>query len=131
MSVDVSFELAPSPYQDHLEELLDRLELQETGAYESPRMYFGLDLAAVDGNVNPNWAKARDEGPISFAIIQANWGTWRDTNFASDWPKIKAAGTCAGRLPVPAFSVQQIRGPRKARGTGASFHPDGGQAGAK
>lgn len=121
MSVDVSFELAPSPYQDHLEELLDRLELQETGAYESPRMYFGLDLAAVDGNVNPNWAKARDEGPISFAIIQANWGTWRDTNFASDWPKIKAEGLVRGAYLFLRFPYSKYAAPAKPAAQAQAF----------
>src|SRR3989442_1626225 len=35
---------------------------------------FGLDTASVAGNKNPNWAQAKAEVPIAFAIIRSNWG---------------------------------------------------------
>jgi lysozyme len=53
-------------------------------------------LTIRDGNRNPNWAQARDEVPIQFAIIRSNWGVWQDSTFLRDWPKIKAAGLVRG-----------------------------------
>ena len=97
MTTDYGFEVEPSEtHEDELEELLGRLELQETSAYGSPLMFFGLDTASADGNMNPDWVKARDEGPISFAIIRSNWGTAPDSSFPREWPKIKAAGLVRG-----------------------------------
>ncbi len=107
MTDEFGFEVGPSQvYEDRLEELLDRLELQETGAYGSPLIFFGLDTASVDGNVNPDWVKARDEGAIRFAIIKSNEGVWLDRSFAREWPRIKEAGIVRGaylflRFPNP------------------------------
>jgi GH25 family lysozyme M1 (1,4-beta-N-acetylmuramidase) len=98
-----------------LEELLDRLEMQEGEEYESPgggvqspgtKVFFGLDTYGGDGNVNPDWVKARDEGSISFAIIKSNEGIWLDRSFVREWPRIKEAGVVRGaylflRFPNP------------------------------
>jgi GH25 family lysozyme M1 (1,4-beta-N-acetylmuramidase) len=57
---------------------------------------FGIDEASVDGNKKADWVRARDQGEIRFAIIRSNYGTWEDTAFKRDWPKIKAAGLVRG-----------------------------------
>jgi peptidoglycan hydrolase-like protein with peptidoglycan-binding domain len=54
------------------------------------KMHFGVDFGSVDGNLNPDWAKARDQGPTSFAIIRF------DSRFAREWPRIKDAGIVRG-----------------------------------
>jgi GH25 family lysozyme M1 (1,4-beta-N-acetylmuramidase) len=59
-------------------------------------IFLGLDTASVDENLDPNWAKAKLEGPLSFGIIRSNYGTWPDSSFARDWPKIKDAGMVRG-----------------------------------
>lgn len=59
-------------------------------------MLFGIDTASVAGNKDPNWAKAKAEGPISFAIIRSNYGTSEDKTFKRDWSKIKDAGLTRG-----------------------------------
>lgn len=59
-------------------------------------LILGIDTASVAGNRNPNWAQARDEVPIEFAVIRSNWGVWQDSTFLRDWPKIKAAGLVRG-----------------------------------
>jgi GH25 family lysozyme M1 (1,4-beta-N-acetylmuramidase) len=57
---------------------------------------FGLDTASVGGNKQPDWARARSAGGISFAIIRGAWGTWKDPVFDRDWPQMKAAGIVRG-----------------------------------
>jgi lysozyme len=83
------------------------------------KLFFGLDTASVDENPNPNWVKARDEGPITFAFFRATYGIWRDTRFAREWPRIKDAGILRGaylflRFPhvkygVPPAPVDQAK----------------------
>ncbi len=67
----------------------------------------GLDTFGLDGNKNRDWARARTEGPISFAIFRATWGVSTDTAFPIEWPRIKDAGLARGaflfqRFPHPA-----------------------------
>ena len=57
---------------------------------------FGLDTASVGGNKNPDWARAKSAGRISYAIIRGAWGIWKDPVFDRDWPKMKAAGIVRG-----------------------------------
>jgi GH25 family lysozyme M1 (1,4-beta-N-acetylmuramidase) len=58
--------------------------------------FLGLDIGSVDENKNPNWALAKAQIPISFAIIRSNYGHWPDTVFAREWPRIKDAGIVRG-----------------------------------
>jgi hypothetical protein len=49
MTNEFGFEFAPSEvYEDHLEELLDRLELQETGAYKPPLPRLGMGQSTLE-----------------------------------------------------------------------------------
>jgi GH25 family lysozyme M1 (1,4-beta-N-acetylmuramidase) len=60
------------------------------------RVTLGIDTASVAGNRNPDWARARAQVPIDFAIIRAYTGTGPDPVFHRDWPKLKAAGLVRG-----------------------------------
>jgi len=83
------------------------------------QMFFGLDMASVDGNTSPDWVKAKGQGPISFAIIRANYGDWRDPIFRREWPRMKEAGILRGAYlflrypkvgsPLPAGAVAQAK----------------------
>jgi carboxypeptidase C (cathepsin A)/GH25 family lysozyme M1 (1,4-beta-N-acetylmuramidase)/subtilisin family serine protease len=71
-------------------------------------LILGLDTASVDENGDADWAKAKTEGPISFAIIRAHTGWQRDAMFARDWSKIKQAGIVRGAylfltFPTPRY----------------------------
>ncbi|MGA9914331.1 MAG: GH25 family lysozyme, partial [Paraburkholderia sp.] len=71
-------------------------------------LILGLDTASVDENGDADWAKAKAEGPISFAIIRAHTGWQRDARFARDWSKIKQAGIVRGAylfltFPTPRY----------------------------
>jgi len=59
-------------------------------------MLFGLDVASVDGNKNPNWGLAKAQGPISFAVVRATQGTWTDPAFAKTWPVLESTGLVRG-----------------------------------
>jgi len=59
-------------------------------------MLFGIDVASVDDNHDVNWAVAKAQGPISFAIIRATQATHVDTQFAAAWPQLKATGLVRG-----------------------------------
>ena len=37
-------------------------------------MIFGIDTASVAGNKNPDWTRAKAQGPIGFALIRATYG---------------------------------------------------------
>jgi lysozyme len=78
----------------------------EWEATPTSNMFFGLDIASVDDNKNPNWVQAKVKGPISFAFIRANYGDWEDSAFKRNWNKIKDAGIVRGaylflRFPHP------------------------------
>ncbi len=50
--------------------------------------------------------KAKNEVPISFAIFRSNYGAFKDTIYAREWPRIKSAGIVGGaylflRFPNP------------------------------
>ena len=66
------------------------------GAAGTQNVIFGIDTASIAGNKNPNWAQAKAEVPLDFAIIRSNWGVWQDSTFLRDWPKMKAAGLVRG-----------------------------------
>jgi lysozyme len=94
------YELAPEE-----EEFEEFSELEDSPARP---LYLGLDTASVAGNKNPDWARAKTHGKMSFAIIRAVWGTTVDKVFARDWPKLKAAGLVRGaymfqRFPHPKY----------------------------
>jgi len=78
---------------------------------------FGLDTYQGDGNRAWDWARARAQGQISFAIIRSNFGIWQDSVFAREWPKIKDAGMARGaylflRFPhFPPYKFGQPAGP--------------------
>jgi GH25 family lysozyme M1 (1,4-beta-N-acetylmuramidase) len=59
-------------------------------------MIFGIDTASVAGNKNPNWAQAKAQGPLSFALLRASFGTTPDTTFARDWPRLREVGLVRG-----------------------------------
>ena len=56
----------------------------------------GLDTASVGENKNPDWALAKKDAGIVFAIIRGTFGTWKDAVFDRDWPRMKAAGIVRG-----------------------------------
>src|SRR6267143_4868428 len=72
-------------------------------------LFLGLDTASVDGNVNPDWPKARAEGPISFALIRSNYGNWRDPRFAREWLRIQDAGILRGAYLFLRFPNSKYR----------------------
>jgi GH25 family lysozyme M1 (1,4-beta-N-acetylmuramidase) len=74
-------------------------------------MIFGIDTASVAGNKNPNWTKAKAEGPISFAIIRACYGTKPDTVFARDWPLLKSAALTRGAYLFLRFPRNGVAAP--------------------
>jgi GH25 family lysozyme M1 (1,4-beta-N-acetylmuramidase) len=59
-------------------------------------LILGLDAADADENHHADWAKAKAEGPIEFAIIRAHTGWRPDFVFSQEWPKIKDAGIVRG-----------------------------------
>jgi lysozyme len=70
------------------------------------RASFGVDTASTDRNLRADWARAKAQVPLEFAIVRANWGTSRDSEFLHHWPKLKAAGLVRGaylflRFPHP------------------------------
>jgi GH25 family lysozyme M1 (1,4-beta-N-acetylmuramidase) len=74
-------------------------------------LVLGLDTASIAGNRSPNWIQANTEAGIRFAIIRSNWGTWEDSVFRRDWPRIKEAGMVRGaymylRFPHPKHNMQ-------------------------
>src|SRR2546426_8942400 len=88
---------------------------REWEATATKNIIFGLDIASVDGNKNPNWVRAKAEGSISFAIIRSNWGVWKDPVF-NDWPKMKDAGIVRGaylflRFPPPILKYNEKKVP--------------------
>ncbi len=75
------------------------------------RVSFGIDTASVAGNKDPNWAKAKSQAPIDFAIIRSNYGVLEDRVFKRDWIKIKDAGIVRGaylflRFPHPKYPMK-------------------------
>lgn len=59
-------------------------------------MLFGVDIASVDDNKKTNWALAKAQGPISFAIIRATYSTTRDPQFAATWPQLQTTRIVRG-----------------------------------
>jgi len=57
--------------------------------------FFGVDTADWE-NQNADWARARAEVPIDFAIIRASGGGGPDQYFRRTWPKLKDAGLVRG-----------------------------------
>lgn len=64
-------------------------------AKQEVKMILGIDTASVGGNKNPNWTAAK-AGGVQFAILRAAYGTWEDTTFKRDWPKLQEAGIVRG-----------------------------------
>jgi GH25 family lysozyme M1 (1,4-beta-N-acetylmuramidase) len=69
-------------------------------------LVLGLDSFGLDGNKTRDWARAKAEGPITFAIFRSNWGASADSAFASEWRRMKDAGLVRGaflflRFPHP------------------------------
>ncbi len=58
--------------------------------------FLGVDFGDVDENHNPDWTKAKTEGPLSFAIIRAHTGWRQDHDFAREWSRMKDAGIVRG-----------------------------------
>jgi lysozyme len=59
------------------------------------RTFFGVDTADWE-NQNADWARAKAEVPIDFAIIRASGGGGPDQYFRRTWPKLKEAGLVRG-----------------------------------
>jgi lysozyme len=76
-------------------------------------MIFGADCADVESGKKTGWAAAKAQGPISFAIIRASYGSTPDVSFKTSWPAIKAIGLTRGAYLF-------LRFPRK----GAAAPPD-------
>jgi len=76
-------------------------------------MLFGLDCADVESGKKTNWAAAKAQGPISFAILRASYGTTPDVSFQASWAASKAVGLTRGAYLF-------LRFPRK----GAAAPPD-------
>lgn len=74
-------------------------------------MLFGIDVASVDDNHDANWAVAKAQGPISFAIIRATQSTWVDPQFAPTWPKLKETGLVRGAYMFLNFPVPGAQAP--------------------
>lgn len=80
-----------------------------TGAQVQPgsmRTSFGIDVASIDDNKNPDWMRAKAQVPIYFAIIRSNWGTVPDPVFLRDWPKLKDAGIVRGAYLFLRFPIK-------------------------
>jgi GH25 family lysozyme M1 (1,4-beta-N-acetylmuramidase) len=78
-------------------------------------MLFGLDCADVESGKKTNWAAAKAQGPISFAILRASFGTAPDVSFQASWAASKAVGLTRGAYLF-------LRFPRK--GTAAPPDPE-------
>jgi GH25 family lysozyme M1 (1,4-beta-N-acetylmuramidase) len=76
-------------------------------------MIFGIDTASVAGNTNVSWTRAKAEGPISFAILRAAWGTSKDSFFQSEWDSLESAGLVAGAYLFLRFKTERF-GPAPA-----------------
>jgi len=59
-------------------------------------MLFGVDCADVESGKKTSWAAAKAQGPISFAIIRASYGSTPDVSFQTSWPAIEAIGLTRG-----------------------------------
>src|SRR5262245_29915750 len=59
-------------------------------------MLFGVDRASVDSSAARDWATAKAQGPIAFAIVRACYGTSIDSQFARDWAALRDAGLVRG-----------------------------------
>jgi lysozyme len=57
--------------------------------------FFGVDTADWE-NQNADWARAKAEVPIDFAIIRASGGGGPDQYFRRTWPRLKDAGIARG-----------------------------------
>jgi V8-like Glu-specific endopeptidase/GH25 family lysozyme M1 (1,4-beta-N-acetylmuramidase) len=69
-------------------------------------LLLGIDTYGLDGNKVRDWVAAKNQVPISFAIFRSNYGTFKDTTYAKEWPRIKSAGLVGGaylflRFPHP------------------------------
>jgi GH25 family lysozyme M1 (1,4-beta-N-acetylmuramidase) len=75
-------------------------------AVASVPTFLGLDTFGLDGNKVRDWKRAKAEGQMSFAIFRSNYGSFTDTAFVREWPKIRDAGMVRGaymflRFPHP------------------------------
>jgi GH25 family lysozyme M1 (1,4-beta-N-acetylmuramidase) len=76
--------------------------------HSSAPAVLGLDTFGLDGNKNRDWALARTDGPISFAIFRAAWGSSPDTVFPIEWPRIKNAGLVRGAFLFQRFPHPEV-----------------------
>jgi len=81
-------------------------------------LVLGLDTYEGDGNHHRDWLRARNDGPISFAIIRGGWGSYADSAFPIEWPRIKDAGLVRG-----AFLFQRFPHPEVDKKYGVSPDP--------
>jgi GH25 family lysozyme M1 (1,4-beta-N-acetylmuramidase) len=70
-------------------------------------MVFGMDTASVGGNKDVSWQRAKADGPISFALLRAAWGTAPDTFFLDQWEPLKKAGIVAGTYMYLRFRTEK------------------------
>ena len=75
-------------------------------------MLFGIDCASVDDNGDPDWARAKADGPISFAIVRSNYGTAVDRMFKRYWDAL--AGL---EIPRGAYLFLRFPGTEQQVGT--------------
>lgn len=73
-------------------------------------MILGIDIASVDGNGTPDWAKAKKQGPLSFVIIRAAYGNAIDPAFGAYWAQAKSFGITRGAYLFLRFSKTGLGG---------------------
>lgn len=76
-------------------------------------MIFGIDAAAVGGNKNVDWARAKSQGPCGFVFLRSNWGTTKDA-FFKQWKGAQDLGLVVGAylfLRAPRTKVKKCPSP--------------------
>jgi GH25 family lysozyme M1 (1,4-beta-N-acetylmuramidase) len=59
-------------------------------------MQLGVDIAHAGMNGPVDWARAKAQGSVTFAILRSNWGTATDEIFMREWDAVQSAGLVTG-----------------------------------
>lgn len=68
----------------------------------------GVDTAEVDGNVAPDYAKARDEGGIAFTYLRKCEHVYPDSYYPRDSARARAAGLAVGAYLMPCWAKTAV-----------------------